>query len=127
MNRKLEWIILITDRFLKSRKFYKEILELKIVRESVKEEFVQFQMENCFLAIYGRKEMERLVGKKYFGKKPTAVYSFAEVEDVDKEYNQLKQKGVTFIKKPVTQPWGQRTAYFFDPDGNIWEIQKWTR
>ncbi|MDA4131655.1 MAG: VOC family protein, partial [Thaumarchaeota archaeon] len=27
-----------------------------------------------------------------------------------------------FVKPPTTQPWGQRIAYFEDPEGNLWEI-----
>ncbi|MDG6994724.1 MAG: VOC family protein [Nitrososphaerota archaeon] len=34
----------------------------------------------------------------------------------------LKSKGVHFIKPPTTHPWGQRIAYFEDPEGNLWEI-----
>jgi uncharacterized glyoxalase superfamily protein PhnB len=44
------------------------------------------------------------------------------LEDVDKEYNELKAKGVNFVKAPTTFPWGQRIAYFEDPEGNLWEI-----
>ena len=44
------------------------------------------------------------------------------VEDVDKEYEDLNAKGVHFLKKPTTHEWGQRIAYFEDPEGNVWEI-----
>lgn len=44
------------------------------------------------------------------------------VDDVDKEYDELVAKGVHFVKPPVTHPWGQRIAYFEDPEGNLWEI-----
>ena len=44
------------------------------------------------------------------------------LEDVDKEYEELKAKGVHFVKPPTTFPWGQRIAYFEDPEGNLWEI-----
>ena len=44
------------------------------------------------------------------------------VEDVDKEYEDLSSKGVHFLKKPTTHEWGQRIAYFEDPEGNVWEI-----
>jgi lactoylglutathione lyase len=42
--------------------------------------------------------------------------------DVDREYKELTGKGVHFVKPPTTQPWGQRIAYFEDPEGNLWEI-----
>ena len=28
------------------------------------------------------------------------------------------------LKPPTTQPWGLRTAYFADPEGNLWEINQ---
>jgi len=46
----------------------------------------------------------------------------AFLDNTDEAYEALKAKGVQFIKPPTTQPWGQRTAYFKDPDGNLWEI-----
>ena len=45
-----------------------------------------------------------------------------EVEDVDATYKTLTAKGLTFIKPPKSQDWGRRTAYFADPEGNIWEL-----
>ncbi len=42
-----------------------------------------------------------------------------QVSDVDKEYEMLKKLGVEFVKLPTTQPWGIRSVWFKDPDGNI--------
>ncbi len=44
------------------------------------------------------------------------------VEDVDASYKSLTAKGLTFLKPPKSQDWGRRTAYFADPEGNIWEL-----
>ena len=46
------------------------------------------------------------------------------VNDVDKEYEDLKQRGVHFVKPPTTQPGGWRTAHFEDPEENLWEISQ---
>ncbi len=48
----------------------------------------------------------------------------ASVEDVDAAYEALKARGVTFLRPPTNQPWGLRTAYFADPEGNLWEINQ---
>ncbi len=48
----------------------------------------------------------------------------AGVEDVDAAYETLKARGVTFLRPPTNQPWGLRTAYFADPEGNLWEINQ---
>lgn len=44
------------------------------------------------------------------------------VDDVDKVYKYLKDKGVRFTKELHDEPWGGRQATFTDPDGNILEI-----
>jgi lactoylglutathione lyase len=46
------------------------------------------------------------------------------IDDVDREYEELKAKGVHFVKLPTTEPWGHRIGYFEDPEGNLWEISQ---
>lgn len=41
------------------------------------------------------------------------------VEDVDRAYENLKPYGIEFVTEPVTQPWGNRSLLFRDPDGNL--------
>ncbi len=48
----------------------------------------------------------------------------ARVDDIDATYETLKAKGVTFLRLPANQSWGLRTAYFADPEGNLWEINQ---
>ena len=50
------------------------------------------------------------------------TYLAVFVDDVDREYEELSSKRVHFVKPPTTHPWGQRIAYFEDPEGNLWEI-----
>jgi catechol 2,3-dioxygenase-like lactoylglutathione lyase family enzyme len=45
------------------------------------------------------------------------------VDDVDKAYGDLKDKGVKFLSEPKDQDWGGRAATFVDPDGNIFVIE----
>jgi predicted enzyme related to lactoylglutathione lyase len=44
------------------------------------------------------------------------------VEDVDKAYQTLCEKGVSFDKEPNDTPWGGRIALFSDPDGNLLQL-----
>jgi catechol 2,3-dioxygenase-like lactoylglutathione lyase family enzyme len=48
----------------------------------------------------------------------------AGVADVDAAYEELKGKGVTFVRPPTDQRWGLRTAHFADPEGTLWEINQ---
>ena len=49
--------------------------------------------------------------------RPTGSEYYFHVDDVDLWYGRLKSKGVKFGKRPKDQLWGERTAYFKDPDG----------
>lgn len=42
-----------------------------------------------------------------------------EVRAVDAEFETLKRLDVEFVKPPATHPWGTRSLWFRDPDGNI--------
>jgi uncharacterized glyoxalase superfamily protein PhnB len=44
------------------------------------------------------------------------------VDDVDAACTELKDRGVSLLNGPMDRPWGQRTATFRDPAGNIWEV-----
>ena len=41
------------------------------------------------------------------------------VENVDKEYEKIKNLTSDIVQKPTTMPWGNRSLLFRDPDGNL--------
>ena len=43
-------------------------------------------------------------------------------EEVDEAYAMAISKGATSVLEPETEPWGQRTCYIADPEGNLIEI-----
>lgn len=51
------------------------------------------------------------------------------VEDyaaVDRTYLAVTEAGAKGIMEPATEPWGQRTCYIADPEGNLIEIGSFT-
>ena len=36
-------------------------------------------------------------------------------------------KGATSLLEPTTEPWGQRTCFIADPEGNVIEIGSWDK
>jgi len=42
--------------------------------------------------------------------------------DVDKEYDRLLSFGAKSVGKPTTEPWGQRSCFIADPEGNLIEL-----
>ena len=41
------------------------------------------------------------------------------VDDVDGEYGRISALGVEWVLPPATQPWGNRSMIFRDPEGNL--------
>ena len=48
----------------------------------------------------------------------TVIIEFL-VEDVDAEYERIRQFTTDFVNGPTTMPWGNRSLLFRDPDGNL--------
>ena len=40
-------------------------------------------------------------------------------DDVDAEYQRISTLGVDWVMAPTTQPWGNRSMIFRDPEGNL--------
>lgn len=71
------------------------------------------------LAIFARDGMEQMApGSMRNAGYGCGIMSF-RVDDVDAEYARLKTLDVEFVKLPTTHPWGSRSLWFRDPDGNI--------
>ncbi len=49
---------------------------------------------------------------------PEIILDFL-VDDVDAEYERIKALGVEWVMPPTTQPWGNRSMIFRDPEGNL--------
>ncbi|WP_225727271.1 MULTISPECIES: VOC family protein [unclassified Nocardia] len=48
----------------------------------------------------------------------TAIIEFM-VDDVDADYERLRDLVDDFVNEPTTMPWGNRSLLFRDPDGNL--------
>jgi predicted enzyme related to lactoylglutathione lyase len=51
-------------------------------------------------------------------RRPEVILDFL-VDDVDAEYQRIKALGVEWVLPPTTQPWGNRSMVFRDPEGNL--------
>ena len=46
-------------------------------------------------------------------------------DDIDRLYEELSAKGVQFQGPPQQMPWGAKSTWFSDPDGNSFFITNW--
>ena len=82
--------------------------------------------------LYGRKDFENMTHRRYKyikglnGHSEIALY-VDTFEEVDMAYNNAIKNGATSVLEPELEPWGQRTCYIADPEGNLIEIGPWNK
>ena len=79
------------------------------------------------LIMYSRDDFEAMTSRSYAypsGTNGTLELAFGlpTFEDVDREYARVVEAGAVPIFPPTDEPWGQRTSFVADPDGNLIEI-----
>ncbi|MBR1585824.1 MAG: VOC family protein [Clostridia bacterium] len=112
-------------------RFYRDALGFEI-KEDESAENVYLIKDGTLFLLYDRKDFEKMTGHTYQyvqgfnGHFELALYvdTFAEV---DAFYAQAISRGVAPVMAPTTEPWGQRTCYIADPEGNLIEIGSWDK
>ena len=80
-------------------------------------------MEGTELSIFQKDEATAMFPKKHM--KPSGGYLLGyQVKDLEKESERLKEEKVDIFEGPKKTEWGQKVAYFKDPNGNIWEVSE---
>jgi len=107
-------------------RFYRDVLGFEI-KEAEDTSNVYLVKDGTLFLLYGRKDFEKMTSRKYeYLKEMNGHFEIAlyvdTFEDVDKEYEKAIGKGAISVLEPTTEPWGQRTCYIADPEGNLIEI-----
>ena len=117
---------LFVEDMPKMIRFYRDVLGFEI-KESENAGNVYLIKDGTLFMLYERKNFEKMTNRKYEyikgynGHFEIALY-VDTFEEVDQKYNEVIDKGAKSILEPVTEPWGQRTCYIADPEGNLIEI-----
>ncbi len=123
---KLDGFGLFVNDMGKMIRFYRDVLGFEI-KEDENTPNVYLIKDGTLFMFYGRNNFEKMTSRKYEyingfnGHFEIALY-VDTFEEVDKEYNKAILKGATPILEPTDEPWGQRTCYIADPEGNLIEI-----
>jgi catechol 2,3-dioxygenase-like lactoylglutathione lyase family enzyme len=108
---------LITNDVARLVEFYRRVL--LIPPKTSGAEYAEFPTAVGVLAIFSAKAQEKYIpGSVEPASNRSAILEF-KVDDVDKEYARLKSVVKAWVKPPTNQPWGTRSIYFRDPDGNL--------
>jgi uncharacterized glyoxalase superfamily protein PhnB len=113
--KKLSSVCLITKNVRSLLDFYQRVLE--VIPEG-DDDYVAFSGPGINFSIFSVDGLDRMVPGLMNNSGAGNCFLEFEVEDVDQEFEHLNELNVEVIKPPTTQPWGLRSVWFRDPDGN---------
>jgi catechol 2,3-dioxygenase-like lactoylglutathione lyase family enzyme len=107
------------------RRFYKQLGWSE--REQSSDDFAVFQTAGVLLSLFPIAELAKDAGVPL----REAADSFAAISlainvdnpaDVDAAIASVAAAGARILRQPSDAFWGGRTAYFADPENNLWEV-----
>lgn len=125
MQHKLAHIALVVRDYDEAIQFYTEILGFTLVEDTQLSDTKRWVIvapkgsDGCslLLAKAANEEQESRIGNQTGGR----VFLFLHTDDLQRDYNVLQSKGVTFVRHPATEAWGT-VAVFKDLYGNLWDL-----
>ncbi|UOQ87187.1 VOC family protein [Gracilibacillus salinarum] len=107
------------------RSFYQKLGWVETAFSS--DSYAAFQTAGVMLTLFPVEELANDAGitlekkpEKFHG--VTFAINVDSAEEVDQTMDAIKEAGATILRKPSDAFWGGRTAYFADPENNIWEV-----
>ena len=128
---KLDGVGLFVDDMPTMVRFYRDVLGFEI-NEDENAKNVYLIKNGTLFMLYRRKDFEKMTSRSYEylkgfnGHFEIALY-VDTFDEVDLEYEKAVEKGAIPVLEPTTEPWGQRTCYIADPEGNLIEIGSFNR
>lgn len=107
-------------------RFYRDVLGFEI-KETEDAEHVFLEKDGTLFMLCRRADFEKMTGKSLSYAKGTnghyeIALSAADYAAVDRAFEEIVAAVGKEILAPSTMPWGQRTCYIADPEGNLVEI-----
>lgn len=107
-------------------RFYRDVLGFDI-KESEDADNVYLEKDGTLFLFYGRRDFEKMTGRSFgYAGDVNGHFEIAlsveSFDAVDRSFAEITANGGQAVMPPTTEPWGQRTCYIADPEGNLIEI-----
>ena len=107
-------------------RFYRDVLGFEI-KEDDNTSNVYLEKDGTLFLLYRRSDFETMTNRKYdYASCINGHYEIAlsvkDYAEVDIAFGEVVSKGGIPVMPPTDEPWGQRTCYIADPEGNLIEI-----
>ncbi|MDO3412591.1 VOC family protein [Saccharibacillus sp. CPCC 101409] len=119
-------IALVVDDYDEAIAFYTEKLHFTLLEDTYQPEQDKRWVvlsppgsvgTTLLLARASRPEQQPFVGNQAGGR----VFLFLNTDDFWRDYREMKEKGIEFVREPQEQPYGT-VAVFKDLYGNLWDL-----
>jgi len=112
-------------------RFYRDVLGFEI-KEEEDSSNVYLVKDGTLFLLYRRTDFEQMAKRSFsYANGINGHYEIAMgVENyaaVDDTFQRVVSNGAVPVLDPTTEPWGQRTCYVADPEGNLIEIGSFTK
>ena len=128
---RLDGLGLFVDEMPIMVRFYRDVLGFEI-KDAEDTSNVYLKKDDTLFLLYGRKDFEKMTSRRYDyikgfnGHFEIALY-VDTFDEVDAAFARAVKNGAVPILDPELEPWGQRTCYIADPEGNLIEIGSWNK
>jgi len=125
MKQRIAHITLVVDDYDEAIKFYTEKLNFILVEDTILSETKRWVLiapggsaACCLLLAKGvNDEQKSRIGNQTGGR----VFLFLYTDDFWRDYKNMQEKGILFVRNPVVEKWGT-VAVFEDLYGNLWDL-----
>jgi catechol 2,3-dioxygenase-like lactoylglutathione lyase family enzyme len=118
--RTIDYTVILVRDMVAMRRFYEGVLHFSLTRE-LSAGWIEYQIGGNTLALSrpGRTAKDAPTPK---GSASLQLAFKVAADDVDRCADELVRHGVDLLEPPTNQPFGHRTRFFRDPDGNLLEV-----
>jgi lactoylglutathione lyase len=118
--RAIDYTVILVRDWSAMRRFYEEVLGFPLLRE-LSQSWIEYQVGGNTLALTrpGRLASDQPTPP---GSASLQLAFKVPRDDVDRCAAELTDKGIALLEPPTDQPFGHRTLFFRDPDGNLLEV-----
>lgn len=125
MQQQIAHIALVVSDYDEAIQFYTEKLGFELIEDTKLSDTKRWVIvaprgsNGCslLLAKAATEEQTSRVGNQTGGR----VFLFMHTDNLQRDYEALQNKGVTFVRTPATEAWGT-VAVFKDLYGNLWDL-----
>jgi len=118
--RAIDYTVIFVRDMAAMRRFYGDILRLLLARE-LSPGWIEYQIGGNTLAL-ARPSRTAKDAPTPAGSASLQLAFKVSPPDVDRCADELVRQGVDLLSPPTDQPFGHRTLFFRDPDGNLLEV-----